>query len=195
MAEILSSIRRIIADDDQARLVEPGHPDPDPTAREGEPQPADVPSQPVPLDDDDEDILRLTNRIDLPPQIPATPLAAPSAPAPEPELEPTRAPALVQPPRVPPGPRELPAAHGAGLILSYGPSVTTAEAFSTLNTALNVRETIGQDNKTVDDLLRELMLPLLRQWMDANLPGLVERLVSEEIARVTGQDADTAASA
>lgn len=39
--------------------------------------------------------------------------------------------------------------------------------------------------KTTDDLVREMLKPLLREWMDRNLPEMVEKLVEREIARLT----------
>ena len=38
--------------------------------------------------------------------------------------------------------------------------------------------------RTVDDLVEDLLRPMLRSWLDINLPPLVERLVREEIERV-----------
>lgn len=40
---------------------------------------------------------------------------------------------------------------------------------------------------TIEDLVREEIRPLLKAWLDANLPGLVERLVRAEIERVLGR--------
>jgi cell pole-organizing protein PopZ len=37
---------------------------------------------------------------------------------------------------------------------------------------------------TVEDVVRELLRPMLREWLDAHLPGLVERIVAEEVARL-----------
>ena len=37
---------------------------------------------------------------------------------------------------------------------------------------------------TVEDLVRELMRPMLKEWLDANLPGIVDRLVRQEIERI-----------
>jgi cell pole-organizing protein PopZ len=34
-------------------------------------------------------------------------------------------------------------------------------------------------------MAREMLKPMLKEWLDANLPPLVERLVKAEIARVT----------
>lgn len=39
--------------------------------------------------------------------------------------------------------------------------------------------------KSVEDLVREMLRPILQQWMDNNLPGMVERLVQQEIQRLT----------
>ncbi|NIJ06936.1 hypothetical protein FHS31_000518 [Sphingomonas vulcanisoli] len=37
---------------------------------------------------------------------------------------------------------------------------------------------------TLDGLVREMLRPMLKQWLDANLPELVERVVAREIARL-----------
>ena len=39
---------------------------------------------------------------------------------------------------------------------------------------------------TVEQLVRSLLEPQLKAWLDANLPELVERLTRAEIARLTG---------
>jgi cell pole-organizing protein PopZ len=52
--------------------------------------------------------------------------------------------------------------------------------------ALVVRpEVHGTD--TLEGVVREMLRPMLREWLDANLPELVENLVSKEIARITGK--------
>ena len=38
---------------------------------------------------------------------------------------------------------------------------------------------------TLEDLVRELLRPMLKTWLDDNLPNLVERLVRAEIERVS----------
>ncbi len=43
---------------------------------------------------------------------------------------------------------------------------------------------IGQ-GLTLEEITRELLRPLLKEWLDANLPATVERLVQEEITRVS----------
>ena len=37
---------------------------------------------------------------------------------------------------------------------------------------------------TIEDVVREMLKPLLKEWLDRNLPDLVERVVKKEIARV-----------
>jgi len=40
---------------------------------------------------------------------------------------------------------------------------------------------------TMDGLVRELLQPMLKEWLDANLPELVERVVAREVARIIGR--------
>jgi cell pole-organizing protein PopZ len=42
-----------------------------------------------------------------------------------------------------------------------------------------------RNGRTVEELVSELIRPMLKTWLDDNLPGLVERLVRAEIERVT----------
>ncbi|MBR0551840.1 DUF2497 domain-containing protein [Stakelama marina] len=42
---------------------------------------------------------------------------------------------------------------------------------------------------TLEGLVREMLRPMLREWLDANLPGIVERMVAREISRITERDA------
>jgi cell pole-organizing protein PopZ len=41
--------------------------------------------------------------------------------------------------------------------------------------------------RTLGDVVREMLRPMLQSWLDEHLPGIVERLVREEIARVIGE--------
>jgi hypothetical protein len=45
------------------------------------------------------------------------------------------------------------------------------------------RETSGS-SRTVEDVVREAVEPMLKQWLDANLSRIVERMVREAIERV-----------
>ena len=53
-------------------------------------------------------------------------------------------------------------------------------AFNTL-----AHTVIGQNARTLEDLVREMLRPLLKSWLDDNLPGMVERIVRAEIERVS----------
>jgi uncharacterized protein len=43
-----------------------------------------------------------------------------------------------------------------------------------------------ENGRTLQDLVREMLRPMLKSWLDDNLPKLVERLVLTEIERMTG---------
>ncbi|TPG08489.1 DUF2497 domain-containing protein [Sphingomonas oligophenolica] len=51
---------------------------------------------------------------------------------------------------------------------------------------LIVKQEPGSDG-TLEGLVREMLRPMLRDWLDSNLPDLVETLVAREIAKITGQ--------
>ena len=44
---------------------------------------------------------------------------------------------------------------------------------------------LAQNARTLEDLISEMLQPMLKGWLDDNLPSLVERLVKEEIDRVS----------
>ncbi len=44
---------------------------------------------------------------------------------------------------------------------------------------------LAQNARTLEDLVTEMLQPMLKGWLDDNLPSLVERLVKEEIDRVS----------
>ncbi|MGJ8529639.1 DUF2497 domain-containing protein [Maritalea sp.] len=44
---------------------------------------------------------------------------------------------------------------------------------------------MGGSGQTVEDLIREMLRPMLKGWLDENLPGVVEKLVQREIERVS----------
>lgn len=73
----------------------------------------------------------------------------------------------------------------AGLI---GDQVATEVASSvgsllrSMNTDRSV--SIGRPGLTIEDIVREEIKPVLKSWLDANLPSLVERVVRAEINRV-----------
>lgn len=46
---------------------------------------------------------------------------------------------------------------------------------------------VRQGETSVESLVREMLRPMLAQWLDDNLPAMVERLVAEEIRRIVGK--------
>jgi cell pole-organizing protein PopZ len=64
-------------------------------------------------------------------------------------------------------------------IISEQASRQVAAAFGELSEAFAARS-----KKTFDEMAEEMMRPMLQDWLDNNLPTLVERLVREEIERV-----------
>jgi cell pole-organizing protein PopZ len=46
---------------------------------------------------------------------------------------------------------------------------------------------VHRGGPTLEDIVREEMRPLLKAWLDSNLPPLVERLVRAEIERLVGR--------
>jgi uncharacterized protein len=64
-------------------------------------------------------------------------------------------------------------------LLSPGASEAAALSFGALSADLKVRSA-----ELADELVREMLRPMLKQWLDENLPAIVERLVRAEIQRV-----------
>jgi cell pole-organizing protein PopZ len=65
-------------------------------------------------------------------------------------------------------------------ILSQSTVSAVESAFNTLaNTVLS------NNARTLEDLVKEMLRPMLKGWLDDNLPGLVERIVKAEIERVS----------
>ena len=66
----------------------------------------------------------------------------------------------------------------AGL-LSRDATAAIGSAFNTLT------ETVKQHQPSLEDVVRETLRPVLKSWLDENLPSVVERMVQAEIERVT----------
>lgn len=158
MEEILASIKRIIADDGLA-LGTRTRPRADVTEGSAAATPPPVaPSPPPPAT---EPVLELTDQV-APATAPA-PAAAPAAAHPAP----------------PPNEAAAPAA-----LVSEDAACASRHSLSALSSM--VLRTPGADN-TLDGLVRDLLRPMLKEWLDARLPDLVETLVAREIARITGK--------
>ena len=75
-----------------------------------------------------------------------------------------------------------------------GPAIMADEtvdaASDAMSSLVNVGEggttrNLGVGGRSIEDMVREMVRPLLKEWLDANLPGMVERMVASEIDRVS----------
>ena len=74
----------------------------------------------------------------------------------------------------------------ASPIVSPDALAASRQALSNLFRLIVKPEIAGSD--TLEGLVREMLKPMLKDWLDAHLPALVERVVAQEVARITGQD-------
>jgi uncharacterized protein len=64
-------------------------------------------------------------------------------------------------------------------LMSAATSAAVGSAFNAL-----AQTAQAQNPRTLEDLVREMLRPMLKSWLDDNLPSVVERLVRAEIERV-----------
>jgi len=168
MEEILASIRRIISEDDAPA---------EPAAEEAaapEPEPESEPAAEVVAASESEDVLELTDPIaqepepDLPPLESVGDIDVYSPPAPEPEPAPPAAAPIFDRDDV------------ADKLVGDSAASAAASAFGSLSSAL----LMPKDGRTLEDVVRELLRPLLKEWLDQNLPRIVETKVEEEVQRI-----------
>jgi len=186
MEEILASIRRIIADDDAARTpakaVEPN-------------QPALATSSPA---NGRHDISAMLGSFEAPNTVPVEPARPDLLDLSETkQAEATsasglrsidgKADAIFNPSQSPPvtnsvvEPRRQIQRNMPDRPL-LAPSTTAAvdSAFTAL-----AQSVLAKNARTLDDLVSEMLRPMLKAWLDDNLPELVERIVRDEIERVS----------
>lgn len=175
MEEILASIRRIISEDDapteggdpavaaavSPAIVEPD-PEPEPEAMSAvatpDPEPPPVAAAPPPVaeileDEDEEDDLELTQKVDTLGDLDIMESPEPASAPPPPPVE-----ALV--------------------------SATAAAAAAASFGHLSANIAFPQTDRTLEDVVREMLRPMLQQWLDANLPGIVQEAVQAEVDRI-----------
>lgn len=204
--EILASIRQIISDDDQPREA-----DIDLSA----PEEASAPVvEPEPVQEAPKssfaDVLELTNEIpaEEPKNVSLDDIdamfAEPAAPVKAPEPEPVFAAASPPPPPPPPAPKveaitPFPPveakADPADSIFGNIAAEATTQAFSKLVGNIPVEReenrTMYADGRvTLEDITRDLLKPMLRDWINAHVPSIVERLVEKELEKLARQARD-----
>jgi cell pole-organizing protein PopZ len=199
MEEILASIRRIIADDDTKPAPPPPPPaaapkpaampprtpvPPSPPPRAAAPPPEPPPvvqpriEQPPPAPEPEpEDILDLTEQMAEAEQPSFQTIDGQSDVIfADPQPEPPPPPRMAEPPRAYAPPPVEPAER----LISNSTSAAVDSAFNSL-----AQTVLVQNARTLEDLVREMLRPLLKSWLDDNLPGMVERIVKAEIERVS----------
>ena len=66
-------------------------------------------------------------------------------------------------------------------VLDDIPAAVAEDAFKSLNQSIRIS---GQSEKTLEDLVTDLLRPLMKEWLDENLPQIVEDKVQDEVTRI-----------
>jgi cell pole-organizing protein PopZ len=207
MEEILASIRRIIADDEAKPA---GDKAPAAAAPPAKPAMKDIPPAADAGPNNQDDIDALLAGLDA-----ATPAPEVRAPEPEPEpepdvleltdemaMDPTPPPpppsfrkveprddlefAESPPPRPTPPPSYAPVDFDAPPLPPQQPMLAQSTVSAVESAFNSLAHTVLSSNaRTLEDLVKEMLRPMLKSWLDDNLPGLVERIVKAEIERVS----------
>ena len=171
MEDILASIRRILSEDE----AQPGEAKPaaatDETAHET-PLPHAEPAN--------DGVLVLDPSMMV--AEPATAAAIVQTPAPEPQPPPVVVPVPLRSSPITPSP------DMQGLVAPEAAAAAVASVGALVRTLTAERSMqVHTGGPTIEDIVREELRPLLKQWLDTNLPPMVERLVRTEIERVVGR--------
>lgn len=194
MEDILASIRRILSEDDtQAGAAKP----PAPNMATG-----------AALVSASSDVLSLDESMLVAEPLQAAPAPAGSktvAPAPDvaapvqttaQDVVDSMFDALTEPPAptkaAPPPPQ--PAPSRSPMLGAEEPLVDPAAVAAAASSLGSLMRTLAAERHvpvhrrgpTIEDIVREELRPMLKQWLDTHLPATVERLVRQEIARVVG---------
>lgn len=185
MEDILASIRRILSEEEEAAPAAPAAAAPAPAAAAPKPKPA----APAPAAEPEFEPEMMMEPEPEPAFEPEMEMMDEQAPAYEPEPEPEPMP---MPHRAPP-PMPEPMAD----VLQLTPEMITTEIMSepTVRASTDVLAelaraildrrdvSISRSSKdlTLEGMVREMLKPILREWLDRNLPYLIERLVKKEI--------------
>jgi len=188
MEEILASIRQIISED-LASVA----------AADSRPAPVGPGPERPPGERDDDDVLILTERAPPepspfapPPAEPAesvAPVQAAEPPPPEPSSQ------AEPPPQAGSGEAEPESGRSLALARSVEPAVVAPQtaavvAASFERLALVVEKTspppftVSHGGATLEDITREILTPVIKAWLDENLPAIVQARVDEEVERI-----------
>jgi cell pole-organizing protein PopZ len=200
MEEILASIRRIIADEEAVKPQTLAAPEPMPgrtavgSESPGASKPAAfrAPAEPVEPDEiETGPATSLAQGTSDPAAEPAAPDVAETMPASDADdaaFSDIDAHANDDFEDVPAAPENVSRPPGGHLRAIEAPEpLLSAEATAAVNSAFGTlaHTVLVQNARTLEDLVREMLRPMLKTWLDDNLPNLVERLVRAEIERVS----------
>jgi cell pole-organizing protein PopZ len=178
MEEIITSISRIIAEDKPAVERRVGAAAP---GEASDPTKSDI-LELTQVVDEDGSVRRISpwaGDITGSPLTPDAPIAPPADAKGRMEPQPSRADPVLEP--------RLGA--DSGRIVSAATAGAVAATFAQLGALPRERGSgtgtplVGAE-RTLEEIVREVLRPLLQAWLDGHLPDIVERLVHEEIARV-----------
>jgi uncharacterized protein len=175
MEEILASIRRIISEDDQPQAEAASD-----TVATSEPATAD------------DEVLDLTEKVEEPAHD-----AAPMETVgdldvfprdPEPDYAPEPAAAYAPPPAPEPAaaPAPAPAAPAQRAVVDEDSLISRTSAESAAASFAQLSQTLmmPKEGRSIEDVVRELLKPMLKDWLDQNLPSIVQQTVQEEVDRI-----------
>ncbi|MBR0829783.1 DUF2497 domain-containing protein [Bradyrhizobium manausense] len=147
-----------------------------PEVRAPEPEPEPEPAEP--------DVLELTDEMAV--ETPAPPPPSFRKVEPKDDLEFAEA-AAAPPPRPAPPPPSFSQVDWDAPPLPPQQPILAQTTVSAVESAFNtLAHTVLSNNaRTLEDLVKEMLRPMLKSWLDDNLPGLVERIVKAEIERVS----------
>jgi cell pole-organizing protein PopZ len=114
------------------------------------------------------------------------PMAEP-APMPMPQMAPPMAPPqMTMPEREPPRAGWGPMPEG---LVSRDTEAAATQVFAGLAGTVSAVTGVplGHPQRTIEDLVRELLRPMLKQWLDRNLQAIFARAVEREISRLSGR--------
>ncbi len=63
----------------------------------------------------------------------------------------------------------------------------SAASISGLTAALAASARLGDGDKTLEQLVKEVLRPILKEWLEANLSEIVERIVRDEVERISSR--------
>ncbi|MFL6844250.1 MAG: DUF2497 domain-containing protein [Allosphingosinicella sp.] len=109
----------------------------------------------------------------------------------QPPARPARGSRPAEAPRAPPAEDDVlelqdPVGEGEGLV-SDDAAAASRNALAALSALKERGESLPADDAALGAAVREMLKPMLKDWLDRRLPDMVEELVTREIARITGK--------